>query len=287
MFKKFLSGIVFGAGFAIAFIVGMVIFFFFFFQPLTETNFTSPKEVVTSAPDITEIKRYLGSSGTYVAGFRDQKPGLLSEGPGEIIGKATSNDKPVSGLKLRLALNGSVLSQWATTGADGSYSVRVPHGKYRIDGFEIDTDSANAVLAGKIDDPQTGHVSDVLDVAKGAKGQGLTFRFIDPVQKKLSKKKFTATEPIIIDWFPYPGASNYSIQIYEKSDAHALFGNNTIFSWSNQPRVSGTSFDLSKHGVTLKAGKFYSVEIHAHDAKMNYISHTHRAHHGYDFEVTE
>ncbi len=286
MFKKFINGMVFGAGFAIAFIVVVVIYFQFFFQPTFENKIVNSKGVVTTPPRIKEPKRFLGSPEIYSGGFLDNRSGVLSGGSGEIVGHATLNNNPVSGLKLRLALNGSIMSQWATTDSEGTYSVRVPYGEYKIDGFEFDSNSANSILAGKIHHPQNAHSSAKFEVSKENKGRGLRFRFIDPIEKNIDKNKYSISDDIVINWAPYPEASQYSIQIYEKSDPHAYIGNNPLFDWSTRPRVSDTSFNLKEHGVKLKAGNFYVVEIDAHDERMGIISETHRMHSGYDFEIT-
>ncbi len=286
MLKKFLNGIVFGAGFGIAFIAVVTIYYRYLFFPTIVKSIPVSNEVIETPPSIKEEKQYLGSHGIYSSGFLDNKGGVLSEGAGEIVGKAILNNKPVAGLKLRLALNGSVMSQWATSEQEGTYIVKVPYGEYQIDGFEFDTNSANAILAGKINHPQDAHSSEKFVVSEESKGQGLIFRFIDPIEKKILKNKYSINEDIVLDWHPYPGASEYKIQIYEKADPHA-FSNNTIFEWSKGPRVSGTSFALKDQNVKLKAGYFYSVEIEALDGRSGVISQSHRKHNGYDFEVIE
>lgn len=294
MFKKFLNGIVFGAGFGIAFIAVVVIYFQFFFQPMMERKFDTSNEVIGKSnkvigkpPAIKDQQRFLGSPAIHSVGFMGNKGSVLSGGPGKIIGKALLNNSPVSGLKLRLALNGSVMSQWATTDAEGQYTVSVPYGKYKIDGFELDTTTADSVLAGKIDHPQNAHSSGTFEVQKDSHGRGLTFRFVNPIKKNISKKKFSISESVVLNWTRYPGASQYSIQIYENSDPHAYIGQNAIFDWSKRPRISSTSFNLKEHGVEIKAGHFYVVEIDAEDDRMGIISQTARVYTGYDFEVVD
>jgi hypothetical protein len=68
------------------------------------------------------------------------------------------------------------MSQWATTGADGRYEIALPYGKYRIDGYELDSSVAQAVLASKTDGARQGfHHLDVTVVEEGKPGQGLDF----------------------------------------------------------------------------------------------------------------
>lgn len=287
MLKKLINGIVFGTGFGIAFVVVVVIYFQFFFSPMVERTINSSNEIIGTPPSIKEHKKYLGSPGIYSGDFLDKKGGVLSEGPGQIVGKTTVNNIPVSGLRLRLALNGSVMSQWATTDAEGKYIVSVPYGDYRIDGFELDPTSANLLLAGKIDYPQNAISSAAFEVTRDSIGRGLTLKFVDPVIKKILKNKFSASEDIVLHWDSYPGASQYKLQIYEKADPNDYMGNNTIFRWSNRPSVTSTSFDLKKHGLELKAGHFYVFAVDANDDKMNIISKTADMYTGYDFEVVE
>jgi hypothetical protein len=285
MFKKLMNGFVFGVGFAIAFILVVEAYFQFFLQAKFENNFAN-SEVLDTPPTIKEVKRFLGSPAIYSGGFLDNKSGVLSNGHGEIVGKAILNNAPLSNLKLRLALNGSIMSQWAITDSDGTYSVSVPYGEYKIDGFELDLKSANSILAGKINHPQNAHSSDKFEVSKENKGLGLKFRFIDPIEKNISKNIYSTSEEIILKWEPYPAATQYSIQIFEKTDPHAFIGNKTLFDWSSKPIISDTSFNLKQHSIKLKAGHFYVVEIIARDDNMDIVSQTHRMHSGYDFEIT-
>ncbi|PWK46343.1 hypothetical protein [Pleionea mediterranea] len=285
MFKKFINGLVFGAGFAIAFIAVVIIYFQFFFESMYENNLVSSKEVVDSPPSIKAQKKYLGSNAVFSGKFVKNR-NVLASGSGEIIGKAMLNGNPVSGLKLRLALNGSIMSQWSITNSEGVYSVSMPYAEYKIDGFELDSNSANALLAGKIDHPQNAHSTGNFEVSKEKKGQGLVFRFVDPIKKNITKNKYSVSDDVTLKWAAYSGASAYDIQLYEKTDPHAYIGDKALFEWSSRPRVSDTSFNLKEHGVELKVGNFYELEIYARDNSMRVISQTYRIHSGYDFEVT-
>ena len=142
---------------------------------------TSDPDEIHLPPEISRRTRFLGSSGTYSGDFSHGDYRVLSSGPGQIVGAAMVDSKPLAGLRLRFALNGDVMSQWATTGAAGHYEIGVPYGKYLIDGFDLDTETANSVLAGKIEHPQNPISSGTFEVAAGAPGHGLKLEFVDPV----------------------------------------------------------------------------------------------------------
>jgi hypothetical protein len=288
MLKKFLGGLVFGAGFAVAAIIVVVVYFHFFFTPTFEKTITSSPDanVIGTPPSIQTQKRFLGSQGIFNGEFKRSND-VLSAGPGEIVGKVTANEEPVAGVKLRFALNGNVMSQWATSGADGAYSVSVPYGKYRIDGYELDREAADSVLAGKISLPHNPFSSKAFVVARDSKGYGPNLGYVDPIELNIPKQKYSLSENIVIGWAPYPDASQYSIQLYEKSDPYEFGDTTTLFDWRNRPKISGTAFDLKENGIKLKAGKFYVVEISAQDKNGGMISQTANSHTGYDFEVTE
>ena len=104
----------------------------------SDVNISSePEEDVHFPPEISRSNKFLGATGFYSGDFSRGSSGVLSSGPGQIIGAAMVDGEPLEGLRLRLALNGSVMSQWATTGAAGRYEIGVPFGGYRIDGFEL------------------------------------------------------------------------------------------------------------------------------------------------------
>lgn len=284
MFNKFLQGLAIGAGFGIAFTIVAVTSFYFIVPAILKSNFSEP-EVIVSVPPLEPPKRFLGSSGIYTGGFTDNKKGVLPLGPGRIVGGATANDKPVAGLKVRLALNGSVMSQWGITDKNGKYEISVPYGKYRIDGYELDMNSANSALPNKIDHPQIAHSSSDFEVSEDSVGYGLNLKFTDPIIKDISKKRFSMSEDVVIRWQPYSGASQYSVQLYDKSDPHEYYDNKTLFGWSERPTVTDTFIKLKEYKVDLKPGHYYAVEIEARDDHRRVISRTARTHSDFDFEV--
>ena len=106
MLKKFLHGLAFGAGFAVAIIVVMVMFV----SDWGVTTWFAPGErgVVSSGPEVdappalSEARRFLGSAGIY-SGDSDafRRGGTLAAGPGKIVGKVTSNGAPVATTQIR------------------------------------------------------------------------------------------------------------------------------------------------------------------------------------------
>ena len=289
MLRKFLNGLVTGAGFGIAFFAVCVVGIYYVLPRIAVSQFASgsmnlDEREIGIVPAVSEPKRFLGSSGSYGGDFRHNKSGVLAGGPGKIVGSATANGTPAEGLKLRLALNGSVMSQWTATDASGSYVVSVPFGKYIIDGYELDTGTANERLPNLIDHPQRSHSSGPFDVTEQDEGRGLDFKFVGPVIKKLEKTKYRMDEPVVLEW--EPGATGYSVQIYEKADPYE-WSNETVFPWSHRPKVSDASFDLTAQEVQLKPGHFYVLELYASDAQNRLLSETARMHSGYDFEVVD
>lgn len=289
MLKKFINGLIFGAGFGIAFVSIWLISIHFILPKVLENKIKSemrlPKETkLTTPPSINSSKRFLDSSTIYSTDF--DKEGDLSAGPGKIVGKAVINGQPLAGLKLRFALNNSVMSQWATTDLDGQYIINVPYGKYIIDGFELDQTSADKVLPGKILHPQSPHSSSDFEVSEGSIGHGINFKFIDPVIKEFTKNKYSANEEIILEWQPFAGATLYSIQIYEKPEPY-VWSNKTLFKFSEMPIVSEPRINLSEYNLTLKPGYFYCVDIYAKNKGMDMLSESFRNYSGYDFEIIE
>ena len=279
----------FGAGFAVAFIGISYAALCFVFPAMTGTGWerTSEPEVVLFPPAITRTNRFLGSSGSYSGDFSHEGNRVLSPGPGRIVGISTVDGKPIAGLRLRLALNGNVMSRWAKTGADGRYEIRVPYGTYRIDGFELDIDTANSVLAGKIGHPQNPYSSDTFNVADDGPGQGLNFDFVDPVVLEIPKKSFTTDEDIVIRWQPYPGAKEYQVQIYESADPRGFGGIESVFSWRDIPVVNEPAINLSDYSVELKTGRYYTVSVEARASAWQPLSETPRQASRFDFEIVE
>jgi hypothetical protein len=237
------------------------------------------EKTVAVPPPIIETERFLGSHGVHSGDFASDHNNILIGGPGKLVGHVTINGKPLNGLRLRLALNGSVYSQWGTSDADGKYEISVPYAQYRIDGYGLDSSSADAVLKGKINRPQSSHASEVMKVAEGRTGRALDLEFVDPVKLLGPMGDVSLAKPVVIAWEPYPDATAYKIQIVEQQDPRNYATYRRLFDWNSQPTVSDSTLNLSEQGVTLKKGYHYTVEVHALDNDGRALSATPQ-HHG-------
>lgn len=287
MFRKFLIAIVIGAGFGIGFVVVIGIYLKIYTEQMLETRASSSALVTSDVPELKPHAKFLDSPGITSGGFQYRDSSILSAGPGEITGKVLANNKPVEGLQFRLALNGSVYSQYTVTDESGQYTVNVPFGTYRIDGYRLNMDVANEVLAGFINKPYMEHVSDEFDVDNNQAGRGITLEFVDAIKKNISQKAFKASEPIILEWEPHPGASAYSIQLYEKEDAYKRRGNRGIYSNQSTPIVREPILNIKDYGKHLKPRYFYTVKITALGSKGKILSYSPDKYYGYDFEIIE
>jgi hypothetical protein len=247
------------------------------------------EKTVAMAPPIVEAERFLGSTGVMSGDFSPaSRQSVLAAGPGKLVGGVTSSGKPLQGLRLRLALNGAVMSQWAESAADGRYEVAVPYGKYRVDGYELDSSAAHRVLSGKIEGPRENyHPQASVTVAEGKPGKGIEFAFVDPVRKKGPDGDVSLAQPVVLTWEPYPGASAYRIQMTEYKDPSDYAGYVQLFPWREQPVTQSTSFDLAEQKVALKKGYYYAVQIQALDASRRVLSETPRNFRKADFRVMD
>lgn len=248
---------------------------------------TGRSETTVAAPP--EIKqRFLGIHGTFSGGFSTDRNKVLAAGPGAIAGTVRVDGRPATGVKVRLALNGSVMSQWSEVDADGRYAIAVPYGDYRIDGYELDDRTSNAVLGGKTDSPRNNryHEEDTFTVAEGRAGSGPELQYVDPIVKIGPKGTVSASKAIILEWRPYPKAASYRLQVTGRPDEDDYSNQFQVFGWRERPVVNGTSFDLTGHGAKLRTGYVYTVDISALDAEGKTLvetSHNLRP----DFKVTE
>lgn len=284
MLKNFLNGFLFGAGFTVAALIVLFISFKFI---KNSTNPTHKKEeiIISNLPNTLETNnKFLGSTAHYSGEFLNKKS-ILSAGRGEIRGLVTSNGHPTKGLKLRLALNGKAMSQWAITNDLGEYVISVPYGKYKIYGHELDLDSANTVLSGLINNPMHIGTSDTFNVSEEHSGIGINFAFVSPVTKISNQASYRLKDPIIIAWQPYAGAVNYKIQVYEKSNPYEHIGNDVIFSWSRLPQTDKTTIDLNSITKNLKPDHYYSYQVTAMDTKHQQISESIINQQSYDFAI--
>ena len=227
----------------------------------------SSEEVVSVPPEIKE--RFLGTQGSYSGNFPHDRNKVLATGPGRITGTVTSGGKPVQGLRLRLALNDGVMSEWAATDPAGRYAVSVPYGKYRIDGYQLDYAVVDALLGGKTDSPHNSQYrsDDIITVAGGKLGRGPDFEYVDPVRKKGPQGEVPLSKPVVLEWEAYPNAATYQVQLTEAQDPRDYATRRQVFECCSRPSVSGTSFNLSERGVKVKKGYSYFFDISAIDVR--------------------
>lgn len=290
MFKKFIDGLVFGTGFGIALTFIWIVTVYWVLpivieqQSLNMELGSHDSHTTNSAPEIkdNDSSRFLGTTGIHSGDF--EKEGILSGGNGEIVGTVLANGKPVDGLKLRLALNGSVYSQWAITDTSGKYNISVPTGNYRIDGYTLDYSSANKVLAGKIDTRNVSFRSEEFKVSSSNKGQGLNLKFVDPVIKKVGQNEFSLKDRITLHWNEYPEAKKYELEISEKKNFDS-WESKYLFGWSDKPKVTSNQFEIDPEKITLKPGYFYSYQVWALDNEGKILSRSGMRMEGYDFKV--
>lgn len=269
-------------------VAGAYLYFKFFSLGPPGPGETFPRaNIVLTPPPIKNDDRFLGTHGTTVGGFTGERNSVLAAGPGKLVGRITAAGKPVEGLRLQLALNGSTYSQWGTSGADGRYEIAVPYGKYRIDGYMLDSSSADAALPGKVDNPVNPHDGPVFDVAEGRNGKALDLDFVDPVRKTGPKGELSITQPLVVSWEPYPGAAQYRIQLIEQAHPSDVTTQKRLFEWNKQPKTTATSVNLSEHGIKLRKGHHYSFEVYALDGIGRPLSNSSRTWRHADFQAVD
>ena len=267
---------------------GAYFYFKFFSLGPPAPGETFPRaSIVHTPPPIKNDERFLGTHGVTTGGFDYDRNSVLAAGPGKLIGRISASGKPVLGLRLRLALNGKVYSQWGTSGNDGRYEISVPYGKYRIDGYTLDSSSADAALPGKVDNPRNEHDSGVFTVAAGRDGRALDLDFLEPVKKLAPQGELSAAQPLILSWEPYPGASEYRIQLVEQAERSSPISQKHLFNWNRQPKTAATSINLSDHGIKLRKGYYYIYQVAALDGTGRELSNSPSAWRHPDFQAVD
>ena len=282
----------FGAGFAVALVVILFVAFPIVFsakfagQPTTIDS-SNDRAEVDAPPPITPGNEYLGSSTFTTGAFVYGDTAFLASGPGRIGGMAKADGKPVAGLRLRLALNGKVWSQWTTTGPDGRYEIAVPFGEYRVDGYELNINSANAVLPGKIGHPDNCRTPDTFTVADAAPGIGPELAFADPVMLDMPKHRFSVGDEVVIHWKPFAGAREYAVQVVDWGVSGPPGRGRHLFSSRNLPTVRAPVMKLEDFGFDPMAGHKHTVEVEAKSDAGHTLSKTFHRFRDFDFEVVQ
>lgn len=282
MWKKFIQGLVFGAGFAIAFELVMTAYFYFVLPYSFNSNPTEQdQETLSSPPSIETPKHYLGVTSVYSSQFSDVEA-TLGTGPGLIIGNVSAATDP-AGLKVRLAFNGSVWNQWSVVDGQVKYSIPVPLGEYQVLGYEFDHSTAVTALPKQILHPDQRATTKPFLVSETQNGAGLSFSFVEPVVKQNGSQVYDKVEDIVLSSRPYNGAHKYVVTLIEKDSDGAA--RSTTVSTTDRLVVSQPQINLGNHPVTLTRGKFYSFEVYALDEAGEALSKSVREYSGYDFRL--
>jgi len=232
---------------------------------------------LTEAPPFPEHKRYLGSTNTaYGESFSWDSNLVLAEGPGIITGNVFVDDKPCAGLKLRLFMSDKARSQWATTNKDGVYTISLPEGKYLYQGWELDTRSANDVLADKIKIDRCDRDNErTMSIAGGKPALGPDFYFVDPVipTQPLGEVEL---KDVIFEWEPYPGASYYEVSVIDRGTCDQDRKFDYMGDWKNRPKIGQTAISASGLGIQLASGHNYNWNVTAYDVNGRFMSQTGR-----------
>jgi len=263
-------------------VIGIIAYFKF------SNYFTEPYEQISTPPKISAKDRFLGTPAVHESGFEYNTKKVLSDGKAKFIGNITLDDgKPVIGLKICLALSGSVYSQWATTDSAGKYEISAPSGDYKVVGYKLDFANANDALGGKTDYPYNPHSTGIIKLEAGHKTRALDLKYVDPVDNITPKGEFSLSNPVSISWDLYLGATYYRVQIVEQENPRDYKSHVRLFKWEERPVVNETSLDISNHGVTLKKGYYYSVEVEALDKEMRMLSKSSQSFDSVNFQVVD
>jgi hypothetical protein len=287
---KFLAIIVgSAAGGAFVFVL-CVLALFNYFGWISGPGFHDRTEVVAKAPPIREHARFLGTMGRTSGHFNPrERSKTLASGPGRIVGMITVDGKPRSGVRIRLVLNEGVMSQWATSGGDGRYSVELPYGEYEVSGFELDSEILDQTLGGKTDNPRSNHMMGEIRTTVGPDkpGAGIDLDYVDPVVVTGPTGDVSLARPIVLSWKPYPNATAYRIQLSEFKRRGDYRDQRFVFDWSDQPVVQGTTLDLTSVHAPLKKDYYYQVNVDALDDSKSPISTSGNRFLDADFHVVE
>jgi hypothetical protein len=273
-FKTLLLIVGSALGGIVLFVAGIAALVYFGDLPFHDVVLGGRTTTVAKAPDIAASRRYLGSHARYSGDFPTRRDTVLASGPGHLAGMITAAGRPVKGLRLRLMLNGSVMSPWGESDADGRYVIDVPYGRYQINGYELASATADAVLPGKIENSRNDHASDVFVVSAEHAGRAPNLDFVDPVRKREALGDVSRKQPIVVGWEPYPGAHSYQIQLLEWDDEGHRKSVNYVFDPRDNPVVMDTTFNPADYAVELKKGHYYALTIFALDEKQNELAQT-------------
>lgn len=236
----------------------------------------APIIVETAPVDAGERIGFLGSTGMSFGGdfdWRSRK--VLAEGAATIRGKVLAGGHPRPGVRLRLFLSG-IRTAWTTSDSLGFYVVRVPLGKYRYQGFELDPATADSVLAGML---QTRlHERPVLPYVEASPqrpgmGPELTFETAVTPTAPLAKEP-VAPGRVRLSWKSFPGAEEYEVTLMEHDDR----GRSARSLMTNPPLRTSDTFLVIPNHVALNPGTIYTWSITALNARGEELSRSPDAH---------
>ena len=272
-FKTLLLIVGSALGGIVVFIAGILGLAYYSDLPLDDLVFGARRLArhVSQPPGLATTDQFLGVTAQWTNDFKSDRDTVL--GPGQFAGTITASGKPAKGLRLRLMLNGRVMSQWGESDGAGKYVITVPYGRFRIDGYELAKSSANEALPGKMESPLNTFSSPEIVISADHNGHALDLDFVDPVRKGGALGPISRTKPIVVAWEPYPGARSYRVKVASwtsdpSADPSDWFGPHEIFT------VSGTSFSPAEHGLALKTGFNYGLLVYALDDKNRIIGRT-------------
>jgi len=292
MLRKFINGLVFGAGFAISLIVVSMLW------GILEVFFSSGKNL---APDVAPLtheqgadlpkisnsrNRYHGSVGHYKSGFNSRSTSVLKTGNSELFGSITGPEgNAIVGLTLRLGINDNVYSEWVTTDAAGIYRVSVPAGVYRIDGYSLQSRSADKALSGLTDPslPFSLRGTGEFAVAEGASEHALSLQFINLIKKVPKPRLVTLDELPYLQWVPLANATMYRLSFFKidpDGSSHRI-----PFGTGDDIDLDRPSIDLNRYSTFFETGLSYQYHITARDQSGQIIGRTHGSLSQYDFRI--
>jgi hypothetical protein len=97
----------------------------------------------------------------------------------------------------------------------------------------------------------------------------------------------SATKPVIVSWDPYPGATQYRIQLIELPDRRSPMNQKRLFDWQAQPTTAATSINLSAQAAKLKKDHYYIFEVLALDNGGQLVARSATEWRNPDFQVVE
>jgi len=229
-------------------------------------------------------RAYLGNTMLITGAMDPSRPSvaIVPRGPGRIEGRATLLGQPVANLKLRLALNSRLWSPWLSTDRDGYYSFDLPYGEYSIDGYQLDSNSADRLLPGAVDFPHVIQRVEPLKVDDSGPAQGFEFRYVYPVRVQWPVGSVTIDQARQVVWDPYPGAASYTLRVDRRDSAPTPNGLRKVWMVQN---LAETSARLPPDALYLAPG-IYDIVVWAIDANGEAIA-TVPGYRGVEFQIVE